>query len=396
MFQKLVSRNKDLEDSLLKGFAIAIDDKGYLVVRDIPYLGSNLDLQWGAFVVELVFVDDVLVKQKDHQVFFAGAIPHGLDGKPVPGLAGGPTSPGQIGLSDASKDVVVERSFSAKPKPKDAYDNFFHKIETYVSLIAGPAMHKFKVHPYSRRAIQEITPADSVFHFHDTLTSLYGISDLSTKLVNDVVAVIGVGGTGSYLIDFLAKTPVREIRIFDLDSFYVHNAFRAPGRLENAELGKNKAEMYAARYENFRKGVIAKPKFVDADSAEDFSGVTFAFVSVDKGSSRSGIFEVLISLQIPFIDVGMGLSRRHGALDGMLRTTYFPPHDAKRMRDLGIVELVDDAEDEYRRNVQISELNALNAAFAVIRFKQLRGFFREQEAGNHLLMDIHDLRVRGL
>lgn len=396
MFQKLVSRNKDLEDLLLKGFAIAIDDKGYLVVRDIPYLDSSLALQWGAFVAELVFIDDVLIKQKDHQVFFAGAVPYGLDGKPVPGLAGGPTSPGQIGLSDASKDVVVERSFSAKPKPNEAYDDFFHKIETYVSLIAGPAMHKFKVHPYSRRAIQEIIPTDSVFRFHDTLTSLYGISDLSAKLANDVVAVIGAGGTGSYLIDFLAKTPVREIRIFDLDSFYVHNAFRAPGRLEKEELDKNKAEMYAARYENFRKGVVAKPKFVDADSSDDLSGVTFAFVSVDKGSSRSGIFDLLISLQIPFIDVGIGLNRKHDELDGMLRATYFPPHDAKRMCDLGLVELLDNPEDEYRRNVQIGELNALNAAFAVIRFKQLRGFFREEEAGNHLLMDIHDLRVKGL
>jgi len=30
-------------------------------------------------------------------------------------------------------------------------------------------------------------------------------------------------------LDFIAKTPVREIRIIDGDEFLQHNAFRAPG-----------------------------------------------------------------------------------------------------------------------------------------------------------------------
>jgi tRNA A37 threonylcarbamoyladenosine dehydratase len=64
--------------------------------------------------------------------------------------------------------------------------------------------------------------------------------DLSAKFVNDVVAVIGLGGTGAYVLDFLVKTPVREIRAFDLDVFHVHNAFRPPGRLDESELGKPK------------------------------------------------------------------------------------------------------------------------------------------------------------
>jgi len=38
--------------------------------------------------------------------------------------------------------------------------------------------------------------------------------DLSSKFADDVVAVIGLGGTGSYIVDFLVKTPVKEIRGF--------------------------------------------------------------------------------------------------------------------------------------------------------------------------------------
>lgn len=57
------------------------------------------------------------------------------------------------------------------------------------------------------------------------------------------MAVIGTGGTGGYVLDFLVKTPVREIRAFDFDLFHVHNAFRSPGRLEESELGKPKVDV---------------------------------------------------------------------------------------------------------------------------------------------------------
>src|SRR5258708_40318449 len=97
-------------------------------------------------------------------------------------------------------------------------------------------MSLHSANPYTFRTVEKMS--DSVFKFHDTLTSRAEITDLSTKFANDVVAIIGVGGTGAYVLDFLVKTPVREIRAFDLDVFHVHNAFRSPGRLEETELGK--------------------------------------------------------------------------------------------------------------------------------------------------------------
>ena len=117
------------------------------------------------------------------------------------------------------------------------------------------------------------------------------------------------------------------------------------------------------------------PKYIDASCSGDLDGVTFAFVCVDKGTSRAGIFDLLISKGIPFIDVGMGLDRKHGPIDGMLRVNYYPPEHAVELRDRRLAPLFDDPNDIYRNNIQIGELNALNACLAVIRFKQLRGFY---------------------
>jgi hypothetical protein len=389
VYQRLVSHNEDIWRLVEKGYAVAIDSN-CLVIRDIPYLDDQLQLKLGAFVAKLVFIDENRVIQDDHQIYFAGSIPHNMDGKQIPNLAGGPIS---LPLSEVSSDVVVERSFSNKPGTGSFID-FFEKIESYVAIISGPAMELHGTTPYTFRTVEE-AEADSVFKFNDTLTSRAEISDLSAKFKDDIIAVIGLGGTGGYVLDFLIKTPVREIRTFDLDSFFVHNAFRSPGRLQNDELGKLKSEVYYSRYENFRKGLISEPKFIDSTSTTDLDGVTFAFVCVDKGSSRAGIFDLLISMGIPFIDVGMGLKRKNGALNGMLRTTYYSAEDNMKVRDQGWAELTDRPEDMYSTNIQIGELNALNACLAIIRFKQLRGFYLEEIPQYHLLFDIADLRIVG-
>ena len=390
MFQKLVNHNDDLRRLVEKGYAVAFDSN-HLIVRDIPYLDNENQLHVGAIVAKLEYIDQERVKQTDHQVYFAGSVPHGLDRNPIPNLGGGSTA---LALSEASKDVVVERSFSNKPKPTGKFSDFFDKIESYVAIISGPAMERHRASPYTFRVVEDST-SDSVFKFHDTLTSRAEITDIASKFKDDVIAIIGLGGTGAYVLDFMVKTPVREIRAFDLDPFHVHNAFRSPGRLEETELGHSKAEVYRGRYENFRKGLYVTPAFLDASSHDDLDGVTFAFVCVDKGVSRAGIFDLLISKGIPFIDVGMGLNRKRGPINGMLRTTYYSAEQGQMIRDKELAPLVDGRDDEYRTNIQISELNALNACLAVIRFKQLRGFYFEEIPYYHLLFEVGDLKTAG-
>lgn len=391
---RLVSHNNDLKRLAEKGYALSIDNN-YLIVRDIPYLTDKGECEIGAIVAKLRYVNGNEVEPEDHQIYFCGSHPYNTNGTAIANLGGGPTT-----FELGSKDLRVERSFSSKPVDKNGqlrpYTDHFEKIEHYVSMFSGPAIAKYpSIVPYPLTFNQTNEVTDSVFKVNDTLTSRAEILDLSQKFKDDIVAVIGLGGTGAYLIDFLIKTPVKEIRGYDSDYYYVHNAFRSPGRLESNELGKLKAEVYQNRYDNFREGLSLKSKYIDSNSEEDMKGVTFAFVCVDKGSSRSDIFKLLIKMQIPFIDVGMGLDKAKGKISGMLRTTYYPAGSAQVLVDKRLAPMADYPDDEYKVNIQISELNAMNASIAILKYKQIRGFYSDCRDYYNVLFDINDSHIVG-
>ena len=384
MLDKIASHNDDIRQLIEKGYAISIDSN-CLVVRDVPYLDNNGNSQVGAIISKLVFVDQFRVQQEDHQIFFCGSHPCQLDGTYIANMGGGQTT-----FSLNSADIVVQRSFSNKPP--EGFANLFDKIESYVNIISGPAINLFGLNPLTFRTSEEV--AEPVFKYRDTLTSRAEIGDLSFKIKDDVIAIIGLGGTGSYLLDFMVKTPVKEIRGFDLDWFHVHNSYRSPGKLDEEELGKRKAEVYQKRYSGFRSGVNIISKLILADSEEDLKGITFAFVCVDKGSSRKEIIDLLIKMNIPFIDVGMGLDRvDKGPISGILRTTYFSDKSAQDILSKNLVPITDLPDEIYRNNIQISELNALNACLAIIKYKQLRDFYADDNPLYHILFTLDNLKL---
>lgn len=61
---------------------------------------------------------------------------------------------------------------------------------------------------------------------------------ITAKLAVEKLAIVGLGGTGAYVLDLIAKTPVKEIHLFDGDKFSSHNAFRAPGAASIDDLHK--------------------------------------------------------------------------------------------------------------------------------------------------------------
>lgn len=89
-------------------------------------------------------------------------------------------------------------------------------------------------------------------------------------------------------MDFLAKTAVQEIHLFDADIFYQHNAFRAPGApsLEELDEKLSKPAYFERIYSKMRHGVVAHEVFIGPDTADQLKDLDFVFLCLDRGSSK--------------------------------------------------------------------------------------------------------------
>ena len=238
---------------------------------------------------------------------------------------------------------------------------------------------------------------DSPFLFADTASARQKTTDLAMKLQDEKVAIIGVGGTGSFVLDFVAKTWVKEIHLFDGDEFLQHNAFRAPGAFGREELGEawNKAVFHEGRYSRMHRGVVAHPIHVDDTNVHQLGDYDTVFLCVDGGSVKSKILETCMSREVLVIDCGMGVKRTRESrlLIGTIRVTTCLQHQHDHAKDCIDLSGADDIDDEYERNAQMAELNALNAALAVIKWKKIRGIYADLGYELHCLYALDGNRL---
>lgn len=220
---------------------------------------------------------------------------------------------------------------------------------------------------------------EDIFKYTDTNSSRAKIEFLNRKFSNQKIAIIGMGGTGSYILDLVSKTPVKEIHIYDKDFFQLHNAFRAPSAIEGERLdvagGLKKVDYYYEIYSRMHKGIIPHDKHVTKENLNELSGFNFAFISVDKNEARSNITGGLLNMGVTFIDAGMGVNIVDDSLIGTLRVTVGTKskndHLSKR---IGSEEF---DENDYATNIQIADLNCMNAVLAVIKWKKMCGFYQD-------------------
>jgi hypothetical protein len=181
-------------------------------------------------------------------------------------------------------------------------------------------------------------------------------------------------------LDLLAKTPVKEIHLFDGDRFAQHNAFRSPGAPSIDELAeaRQKVDHFARQYDGMRQGVVAHDCYIDESNVAQLRDMDFVFLSVDKGEPKKLIVDKLEEYSVPFIDVGMGVYETDGSLSGVLRTTTSTPSQRAHVHERNLIPFSDgDVNNDYSQNIQIADLNAINAALAVLRWKRLLGFYTD-------------------
>jgi hypothetical protein len=313
-------------------------------------------------------VGDSVAKPENHEMLWAGSSPFGLDGQR---LALGARA---VSITIA-EGLTATHQFSHK-NPDRAYADYHEMFTTYYTTIAGPAE---ALNPaVAVRTQPPFVPdeQESVFLYLDTATSRAGIPDATKKLELDAIAIIGLGGTGSYILDGVAKAPIRNIHIYDGDKLFTHNAFRSPGAptLDELREGQNKADYFARRYSAIHRNIIPHCVPVTELNVDELRTKNFVFIAIDSGESRRLIVDRLEAWRIPFVDVGMGLlANKDAKISGLLRTTASIPGTGSVCENY--IDYTEIRDELYKRNIQTVDLNMLNAALAIIKFKKTLDFY---------------------
>lgn len=375
MSQRPISRSADLRRLRDEGYDIRIHH-GHLVMRDVPYVNARRETARGILVSKLTIgADDTTAAPADHVAYFIGEYPCRTDGAPIEGIRH------QTSRMTLAPDLVADHSFSSKPQ-RGRYLDYHEKMTTYAAIIAS---HAEAIDPALRPTTFPVITSeeeDSVFCYIDTASSRAGIAAVSAKLETGPVAIVGLGGTGSYVLDLLAKTPVREIHLYDADTFSQHNAFRSPGAPTAEELSARpmKVAHFARLYSAIRRQIIPHAYHITHETIEELRGAAFVFLCMDSAAAKRRVIEGLEEFGTPFIDVGMGVDLIDGKLGGILRVTTSTP---ARRDHIGHRISFGGHDDEYATNIQVADLNALNAALAVVRWKKYVGFYRDERGEHH-------------
>ena len=366
MSRTLISLSTDLKRLDDDGFEIEVRG-GYVLVKHVPYVAEDRDIRYGILISTLALAGDVTTKPDSHTVWFMGSIPcdqngHSLEASLVAGHR-----------QELDNGLVADYLFSRKPVA--GYSDYYHKMTTYEEFISKYAKLIDASATARTFAVIETQDDDSPFNYIDTASSRAQIVPATRKLEIGSVAIVGLGGTGSYILDLVAKTPVKEIHLFDGDKFGQHNAFRAPGAppIETLKGVPRKASYFRDIYSAMHRDIVIH-EHVDESTIDELLSMAFVFVAIEGGDSRKFVTEKLSEYEVPFIDVGMGINEKDASLFGTLRVMLSTDQSRNRISSILPITVGDD-EGIYSSNVQVADLNALNAALAVIKWKKFLGFY---------------------
>lgn len=381
MLANRIAPNADLQRLVDDGYDISVE-AGFLIVHGVPYVTRDRTIGYGALLTAYSEANGVPVAVADHTANFTGSVPHRDDGTSLKDVMVATVY--SVPQKMAGRDVWCY--LSNKPEPigdmlSSYYNKMTHyikKLETYVKSV-DPKISGRRDGSYSSRDVP------SVFHYPNSASARSGLEGYEAKLQLRKVAIIGLGGTGAYILDGLAKTPVSEIHLYDGDIIEPHNAFRVPGAMPaNVVYGRHKkTDILKETYSQFRDGIFSNADNVTAANLDHLNDCQFVFIAIDHGPSRGLIARHLAAIGIPFIDVGIGIDKVVDTmmLHGRARVTLVTPATQYLVDAL---PTADDSDEAVYGNIQLAELNSLNANLALIRYKQHLQFFTDEDKPNSI------------
>lgn len=389
MSRQLISRNPDLARLAAEGFDVSVEG-GHLVVRGVPFVDAARRVRRGVMVSKLDLAGDRTIRPRDHFVWFTGGEPCDALGRPIGEMVNGRARVA-LGGGLIGEYMLCSRAVG------EQYPDFHAKITTFVAQVTA---HVHVIDPTATARSGHIVAAmagRSPFAYVDTASSRHGIGAFNDRLSGQSIGIVGLGGTGGYVLDLVAKCPVSRIHLFDDDRIEQHNAFRAPGAasIDDLRALPTKVAYFEAIYSRMHLGIVAHEERLDRTSLHMLDHLDFVFLCVDSAASRKLLVEEMERRGLPFVDVGIGMQAMEMGLLGAVRVTTVTsdmPHAGRAQPRIPMDAILDD--DPYGSAAQVADLNSLAATLAVLRWKRLAGFYldlgREHHCvftvdGNHIL-----------
>ena len=379
MLAKPTVRSPSFQQLFDEGYEVEVRQQ-HLLVHAVPYVAADRTVKRATLVCTFIESAGELLPPDNHQVWFTGEFPCLASGAQISQIVN------ENGRQEVFKDCWINHRFSNKPDGVSGFTEHYSKMVHYVTLLSDQARVIDPSADARTGRVIESEEGQSVFKYPDTASARAEIVMVSARLGIPKVAIVGLGGTGSYVLDLVAKTPVGEIHLFDGDEFLQHNAFRAPGAATVTELKQRmpKTRYYQQRYDPMRWGIASHEYNLDQSNVGELAGFDFVFVCVDKGPARAIICGYLQTQGIRFVDVGMSVEIVPESLKlvGTCRYTLSTPTQTEHIKTY--VPMMEDSEDAlYRKNIQVADMNALNAVLAVMKWKQVYGFYQDDFQSHH-------------
>ena len=270
-------------------------------------------------------------------------------------------------------EISIRKGSPDAPEEDTSVGNLIHR---YAKQIVG-AVYAQNVLPASAAS------ANHPFKIPYTYEDRTGIAKIHNRIRSQRVLIVGLGGTGSYVLDLLSKTPIPHIHLVDHDRLEWHNFLRAPGSPDGRQIAGQhdsallKVTYYKEKYAGLRSGIHDHP-FEAATTAGlsdlvSANPVDFAFVCIDQNPElesprQDWVYEALSNASIPFIDSGISLSIDDDYISGVITTSAYAA-GSNDWRDVIPNAKVTGDRIGYR-NVQLPEINAAAASLAVMEWRR--------------------------
>ena len=249
------------------------------------------------------------------------------------------------------------------------------------------------VHRYAKQIVGALSVAgcseiafltkQNPFKIPNTFEARAAIGPVQDRIREQRIGIIGLGGTGAYVLDLISKTPVVDIHLVDSDYVDWHNFMRAPGaptceEIESAHKARPlKVDYYLSKYSSLRDGIHTHPVLLDdLPKWNEFlskNPLDYAFVCIDQRKDSDSprqdvVYSALSEAGIPFIDSGVSITLKEFAAGGAVTTSAYAAGSMEWKNAIPNVR-VEGAMPGYR-NVQLPEVNALAASLAVMEWRR--------------------------